>query len=216
MNWKQYRGGQRWLVQESGAIEVEGAGVIRTGGEPLTQRRLLAQHGDAMREAGERFGVPLAWIMGMIPIEAWMNAHKDGGKVADTVSLRREKDYVSDAKTPGEVSAGLMQTLLATAQMMAKKHGLPIPTSARDLYVPRTSILLGTAYMAHQMERYKAGVGGHAFDFVHLTGAYNAGSVIYDKEHGNPYRLITYSPTRTERGIRWHNDAIAVLAELTC
>lgn len=217
MAWKQYKGGRRWRILADGAIEVERQGVLRTGGQPLTMRRLLDQHGDAMREAASRFDVPLAWIMGMIPIEALMRAHKAGGLEADPVSLRHEPGYTSDSATPNRVSAGLMQTLLSTARDMAKRHGLPSPQAARDLYDPRTSILLGTAYMAHQIERYQAGVGGVAFDFVHMTGAYNAGSVRADtSEGGNPFHLVTYSATRTERAIRWHNDALSVLREGGC
>lgn len=214
MTWKQYKGGRRWRVLPDGAIEVEHGGVLRTSGEPLTMRRLLDQHGAPMREASARFGVPLAWLMGMIPIEARMVAHPGGGLEADPVSLRHEPGYASDSETPRKVSAGLMQTLLSTARDMARRHGLPSPQAARDLYDPRTSIMLGAAYMAYQRERYNAGVEGHSFDFVHMTGAYNAGSVRADlSEGGSPFHLVTYSPTRTERAIRWHNDALAVLRE---
>ena len=129
----------------------------------------------------------------------------------DPVSLRHEPGFESDYETPHRVSAGLMQTLLSTAQQMASKHDMPVPSRARELYDPRTSIMLGAAYCAHQREKYDDGVEGFEFDFVHLTGAYNAGGVYFNRD--SPFRLRTYSPTRTERAIRWHNDACKVLDE---
>lgn len=211
MTWKSYRGGVGWRVLVSGEIEVEGEGIIRTGGEPKTMRHLLATHGEDLREAADTFGVPIAWIMGMIPIEAKMRPLKGGGSYPDPKSYREEPGYTSDAETPNRVSAGVMQTLLSTAQQMAAKHGYGRLRAASDLFDVQRSITLGTAYMRHQMDRYSEGVEDHAFDFVHLTGAYNAGSIKHSAE--SRFRLLTYSPTRTERAIRWHNDACAVLAE---
>jgi hypothetical protein len=216
--WKQYNRGRRWRVLPNGAIEVEGAGqgVLRTSGQPLTMRRLFDEYGELMREAAARFNIPVVWIAGMIPIEALMPAHPAGGRRADPVSIRREPGYVSDAQTPNRISAGLTQTLLSTAQNMARRHGLPVPTNHRELTDPRTSIMLGAAYMANRRDAYAGGVEGQAFDFVHLTGAYNAGRMIrvnWEKANPNPFGMITYGQTRTERAIRWYNDALAVLAE---
>lgn len=211
--YKQYQDGRRWRILPTGEIDVQQMGVIRTSGQPLTMRHMLATHGEVMREAAARFDVPIAWIAGMIPIEARMVPLKGGGSSPDPKSYREEPGYTSDAATPHRVSAGVMQTLLSTANDMARKHKMPLLKSAKELFDVRLSILLGTAYMRHQMDRYKGGVEGHEFDFVHLTGAYNAGSIRYNKE--SPFRLLTYSPTRTERAIRWHNDALAVLNEGT-
>jgi hypothetical protein len=171
----------------------------------------MDEQGDHLVLASATFDIPLSWLLGMIPIEARKLRVRGGGVKFDPASLRHEPGYQSDDETPHRVSAGLMQTLLSTAQSMADKCDLDMPTRASDLYDPRTSIMLGAAYCAHQRDRYDDGVEGFDFDFVHLTGAYNAGGVYYNAD--SPYKMRTYSPTRTERAIRWHNDAMAVLTE---
>ena len=141
-----------------------------------------------------------------------MHRADGGGLRPDDVSLRHEPGFKSDIETPHRVSAGWMQTLLSTAQSMAKKYELPSPKRARELYDPYTSLTYGIAYMAHQIERYEGDLDGDlGMDFVYMTGAYNAGSVKHNRD--NPFHLLTYSPTRTERAIRWHNDALAALKE---
>lgn len=210
-DYKSFKGGQRWRVLPDGRIEVEHEGAIRTQGEPLSIRRLLDEHGAVISAACECFDIPLEWLLGMIPIEARKIRASGGGVRFDPVSLRHEPGYESDTETPHRVSAGLMQTLLSTAQSMARKHDLAEPRTASDLYDPGVSVMLGAAYCAHQRDRYAKGVEGHSFDFVHLTGAYNAGGVYFNRT--TPFKLRTYSPSRTERAIRWHNDALAVLKE---
>ena len=73
MTWRQYRNGKRWRVLETGEIEVEGEGVIRTPGEPKTMRNILELQGDAIADICARYSVPVSWVLGMIPIEARMH-----------------------------------------------------------------------------------------------------------------------------------------------
>lgn len=213
MEWSRYANGRGWRIDEQGFIEVEDQGIPRTKGEPKTIRHLLAQYGEYIARARDELGIDPCWILGMIPIEAKMRPRpgKGQGLEADPKSLRHEPGYITDPYTPHRVSAGLMQTLLSTAQDMAKVHGWNVPRFAHQLYDPETSIMLGAAYMAHQAKRYEDGIKGCPFDFVFLTGAYNAGGVYQDMT--NPFHLRTYSPTRTTRAIQWHNDARAVLIE---
>lgn len=70
MTWRQYNGGQQWRTLEDGRIEVRGAGVLTTGGQPLTARAFLLEYGAHSHEAARRFGVPVPWIVGMASIEA--------------------------------------------------------------------------------------------------------------------------------------------------
>ena len=69
-DWKQYNGGRRWRVLASGQIEVEGQGVITSGGRPLTARAFLLEHGDAAHEASRMFKLSVPTIFGMAAIEA--------------------------------------------------------------------------------------------------------------------------------------------------
>lgn len=215
MTWRQHRGGKRWRVLETGYIEVERDGVIRTKGAPTSVRGLRSEYGDLIEAAAAAFAIPVEWIYGMIPIEA---ARLESDRMRfDPVSIRYEPGYIHPSDTPHRVSAGLMQTLVSTARQMAEKYELELrdmdgdlrDVQLGDLLDPHTSLWLGAAYMAHQRDRYAGELdGGNGLDFVYLTGAYNAGSVRTDVN--TPFRLMTYSPTRTERAIRFHNDAVAI------
>lgn len=147
----------------------------------------------------------------------------------DTVSLRYEGEFVSPEDTPGRVSAGLMQTLLSTAREMAEKYPDTAPrnalTGARrkvelgDLLIPELSLLYGAAYMRHLLDRQEQrgiiprlvedGRAAGGMDFVLMTGAYNAGDIRAQDPKGpkaNPFGLLTHGESRTDRGVRWHND----------
>lgn len=222
--WKQYHNSKRWRVLDNGAIEVEGEGVIRTRGEPLTARTFLAEHEAAAREASAKFSIPVAWIFGMACIEA---VRLKNGFSLNPRSIREEPGFVSDEKTPRKVSPGMMQTLIATADAMNKRFALKLDVTREGLFVARTSILLGTAYMRDRADYYKGGVDTgrilaqqpkserilDPFDFVYCIAAYNAGKVYPNMSADYPFKMRTFSPTRTERGIRFHNDMIAVLGE---
>lgn len=222
--WKQYRNSKRWRILDSGAIEVEGDGVIRTRGEPVTARTFLQEHEAAAREASIKFNIPIAWIFGMACVEA---VRLKNGFSLNPRSIREEDNYVSDEKTPNQVSPGMMQTLISTAAAMNKKFGLKLDVTREGLFVARTSILLGTAYMRDRADYYKGGVDTgrvvasvpkservfDPFDFVYCVAAYNAGKVYPNTSADYPFKMRTFSPTRTERAIRFHNDMIAVLAE---
>ncbi len=210
MTWSSYKDSIRWRTLCDGSIEVEGQGVIRTKGEPQSARIFLAEHGDAARAASAQFDIPVAWIFGMACVEA---ARIRGTLSLDPQSLRKEPGYVSDTATPNKVSPGMMQTLLSTAEAMRKKYDLPVVVSRRKLFVPATSILLGTAYMADRRDFYAKGVLGAPFDFAFCVAAYNAGKVYHNPSDDYPFKMRTFSPSRTERAIRFHNDMIAALKE---
>lgn len=261
---RSYAGGRRWRVLEDGRVEVEGAGVITSGGRPQTARLLLLEHGDALRAASSRFDIPIPWLVGMTTIEAIRYASNPRGGFAwdsdrvvkargrglagrglkllaskgvgeeearrlnrlrcDIVSIRYEPGYISPEDTPGLVSAGLMQTLLSTARAVVAEFPDLAPLDRQgksralhlgDLLDPAMSLLLGAGYLAMQREQYKGTIkhlrdgaaAGRGLDFVLATGSYNAGSLrIDDGENPNPFKLVTYSNTRTTRGIQFHND----------
>lgn len=225
--WKQYHNSKRWRILSNGAIEVEGEGVIRTRGEPMTARTFKREHGEAAAEAAARFSVPTSWIFGMACIEA---TRLKNGYSLDPRCFREEPGFVSDEKTPHRVSPGMMQTLISTAQAMNKKFGLKLDTTREGLFNARTSIMLGTAYMRDRADYYKGGVDTgrvlaslpkseqifDPFDFVYCVAAYNAGKVYKILSADYPFKMRTFSATRTERAIRFANDWIAIEGEDGC
>eukprot|EP00899_Mesostigma_viride_P008029 jgi/Mesvir1/17227/Mv07641-RA.1 len=72
----------------------------------------------------------------------------------------------------GEASAGLMQTLLSTAQWLAKDMGynaFGIPT-INDLYRPAVSMYMGASYV-----HYLSGINGHTGSEEFVVRGYNGG-----------------------------------------
>jgi len=195
MTFRRHKGGHGWRILEDGSIEVEGEGVPRTRGEPASMELLLDCHGIVIDATSCRFRIPKATIMAMIAKEA---VRRDG--------LYFEERSKRWEERLGEHSAGLMQTLVSTANAMERKFGLygreiGIP----DLFCPEVSIMLGVAYIRYQADR-RGDV-----DPVLAQAAFNAGGVYETSK--NRWNLRTHSPTRTDSFIAWHNDAIAVLEE---
>ena len=194
--YQRFKGGRGWRYDCDGMIVLEReTEPARTRGEPVTMRTMLADFGDEMREASDLLDVDLANVMTIIALES-VTSH---GVHRDPRSYRweeRVQDY----------SAGLMQTMSATAKQMRKKYTLPVaPISEPVLYVPRVSILCGVAYLRHQQDRY------NTRDVMLLQAAYNAGSLLHTTR--NEWHMRTHSPDRTERAAQWHNDALSVLNE---
>lgn len=188
-----FEGGKQWRLTSSG-IEVENEGVIRSHGEPKTVLTLWEDFGEDILHASWEVECPVDLIVAMIPIEA---ARLPGSLSFDPRSNRFEPGYISDEETPHRRSPGLMQTLLSTADRMAKKIDLDREVTTELLFDPYYSILLGGAYIKHQLDRYGA-------DPVLICGAYNAGSVRHTSS--NDWKIVTYSPTRMDRYVQWYND----------
>jgi hypothetical protein len=187
-------------------VEVEGEGVLRTSGEPLTMRQMREDYGPELDEAAAHFDVPVEWIMAMVTIEA---VRIKGTRTWDPRSYRYES-RIDDA------SVGLMQTLIGTARDMQRRYDLyqGERIDRAFLEVPLHSLMLGTAYMRYQLDRYDDEWGQ---DPVILTGTYNAGSLRLDKPNKdgklNPFMVRTYGPERTHKFLRFLGDAVAVMRE---
>jgi len=188
-----FEGGKRWRLTPEG-IEVEGQGVTRSKGEPVTVTTLWDDYGEDILHASWEVGCPVDMVVAMIPIEA---VRFPGSRSFDPRSNRFEPGYISDEETPHRRSPGLMQTLLSTADDMAERIGLEKEITTELLFDPFYSILLGGAYITRQVERYGP-------DPVLICGAYNAGSV--RKTDKNPWKIRTYGPTRMDRYVQWFND----------
>lgn len=191
MTYQRHARGRGWAYQCDGTIKIEGIdGTPRTKGEPMTMRRLDTDYGEHIEEAAQLFNISNATIAAVIILES----------VPIKGSFSRNPDSYRWEERLGEPSVGLMQTLVSTARAMDKHYHLGLKPNGHTLKDPRTSILLGTAYLARQAERYDT------TDGVLLQAAYNAGGVYTSK--ANEWKLRTHAPDRTERFIRWHNDWI--------
>ena len=98
-------------------------------------------------------------------ITAWAK-HRSLDKYQVAGLIRQESVFNPSAKS-GANAYGLMQLLLPTARLMAKKYGSAYPQSAADLYQPAMNIELGTAYMRDQFDKFGR------IEYVAI--AYNAG-----------------------------------------
>ncbi len=124
------------------------------------------------REEWDIFYPHMAWDQ----IKAWAKTRNlDVYQVAGLI--RQESVFNPTAASPAK-AYGLMQLLVPTAQMMARKHGVTARIAAgSDLYQPALNIELGTAYMREQLDKYGR--------VEYMAVAYNAG----------PGRVVTWRRT---------------------
>jgi len=228
--WNRYKGGNGWRRLENGILlaekpdslveleshELDDGYVYRTHGDPITAWTALQDFGSSLRDASQRFYVPVYVLFAIMAIEA-----KRQGKDRSHFNprcVREEPGYISDEKTPNRVSPGLMQTLISTARGQNKRNrffegydGEIELLTREDLFVPERSIMIGAAYMAYQIERKETDEAGFDDDDpVLLCSAYNAGSVRETTK--NDFHLLTYGGnSRIEKFIAYNNDMIHVL-----
>jgi soluble lytic murein transglycosylase len=101
-----------------------------------------------------------------------------GLDIYKVAGLIRQESVFSPTARSSANAYGLMQLLLPTAQMMARKYGSASPvTAASDLYNTALNIELGTAYMKENLDKYGR--------IEYMSVAYNAG----------PGRVVTWRRT---------------------
>lgn len=80
--------------------------------------------------------------------------------------IRQETVFMSRAKS-GARAYGLMQLLVPTGNLTAKKYGVQRSITEESLYEPRLNIQLGTAYLRDQIDKFGR--------IEYVAAAYNAG-----------------------------------------
>ncbi|MEP6919560.1 MAG: transglycosylase SLT domain-containing protein [bacterium] len=80
--------------------------------------------------------------------------------------IRQETVFDAHARSAAR-AYGLMQVLVPTATLTAKKYGVDRAITAEALYEPRLNIQLGTAYLRDQMDKFGK--------IEYVAAAYNAG-----------------------------------------
>src|SRR5262249_34074985 len=94
-----FPGSVRWRLTVKG-VEVEGQGLVQFREAMLVRAKdLMSKHAEAFAAASQEFGVPIELLMACALTEAAVRNPE--------TSVRKEPGYVSDAKTPGRISAGL-------------------------------------------------------------------------------------------------------------
>ena len=80
--------------------------------------------------------------------------------------IRQETVFMSRARSSAR-AYGLMQLLVPTGSLTAKKYGVERAITEESLYEPRLNIQLGTAYLRDQMDKFGR--------IEYVAAAYNAG-----------------------------------------
>jgi soluble lytic murein transglycosylase len=80
--------------------------------------------------------------------------------------IRQETVFITRAKSSAR-AYGLMQVLVPTAALTARKYGVDRTITAESLYEPRLNIQLGTAYLRDQIDKFGR--------IEYVAAAYNAG-----------------------------------------
>lgn len=80
--------------------------------------------------------------------------------------IRQETVFDPRAKSPAR-AYGLMQVLVPTATLTAKKYGVNRSITAESLFEPRLNIQIGTAYLKDQIDKFGR--------IEYVAAAYNAG-----------------------------------------
>lgn len=187
-----FAGGVRWRLTDQG-VEIEGSGIERTPGNPVTITRIWEEFNNPINDWADFYNVPCALIIAIIATESSGNPR----------AIRFEPRYTSDSATPHQVSVGLMQTLISTARGTLNSNAI----DREFLFVPSNSIKAGTSYIAEQRSRT-------ALDPPKVACAYNAGGVYENQSSGNRWRMRQYpigTSKHCDRFVKWFNDAVFVL-----
>lgn len=182
-----YRDSVEWALAPEG-IRIEAQAPETWGGEPKTVRRIWEAFHVFIDEWSVKFGVPAELIVATIGTESR----------GDPGAIRQEPGYISDEKTPNQVSPGLMQTLISTARAVLGDDTI----SRQWLLEPGNSIRAGTAYIAQQWTVTN-------FDPPKVACAYNAGSIYYNPGEANRWKMKQYpinSSEHADRFVKWFNE----------
>ncbi|MFA6044179.1 MAG: hypothetical protein WC718_04285 [Phycisphaerales bacterium] len=183
-------------------VEIEGAGLARTKGEPRTMRWYWASWAPHFLAASQATSVPTALLMMTVATENGPCILEDGQPFV--VPVRREPGYVDDVKTPERISVGPCHVLISTA-----RGAMGDPSINRAWCMDRgNNILAAARYIAGQ----KAATG---FDPVLVAAAYNAGSIRDARTQprfASRWNIVAYG-NHLDRAAAWYGDACAVVAE---
>jgi hypothetical protein len=203
--WHSRFGGQEWRVTPAG-IELRGAGVQRTAGEPVTMRRVLRHWGDVLRSVAAETGVPLALLMMTVGVEGALRATDAG---INYPALRKEPGYTSDGVTPHRISFGPCHVLLSTYRGIM---GRPRAERAEAMQLAN-NLRAGALFIAagHQLTGWDPILVAARYNSGGLHDASSPASRFHSRWHLRCWVQGAY--VHLDRAAQWYGDAVAVLVE---
>lgn len=224
LHWHSMFNGDPWAYDRGGVYTSLPGNTVktwRTPGAPITVQEILAQFGDAIRQASTAHDVPVELIVMTIATET--SAYRSAGFTGPD-TFRWEQGYVVratgdphlDGREKGDYSAGPMQVLSDTARWMNNAYNQgydnsrdftffknkPNPkTDHIGLYDAETCIDIGTRYIRHNMSL----TGDNP---LLVAAAYNAGGLYPSSQ--NHWRIRSHG-THLDRAAEWFGDACFVL-----
>lgn len=186
-----YQDSVTWALTGAG-IGIAGAPAHGSGGALVTVRTVWTKFGPSTIRWAEQYRIPAELIVATIATESR----------GDPAAVRIEPGYVGDDETPGKVSPGLMQTLIATAREVLRQDDI----DRAWLLDADNSIQAGTACIDRQRRLT-------LLDPPKVACAYNAGGLYHDPSAANRWKMRQFPLGRSSHGdrfVQWFNDCIAL------
>jgi soluble lytic murein transglycosylase len=109
--------------------------------------------------------------------------------------IRQETIFMTRARSSAN-AYGLMQVIVPTGRLTARKYGVDREVTVESLYEPRLNIQLGTAYLRDQIDKFGR--------IEYVAAAYNAGpGRVYQWKTSLPFEMDEWAeevPIKETRG----------------
>jgi hypothetical protein len=161
-----------------------------------TVARVWHDFGSAITRWANHYAVPIELILATICTESR----------GEPAAVREAPGFVSDRVTPQQVSAGLMQLPLATAQEVLPNNRV----TRQWLLDANHAIQAGTAYIARQKPLT-------ALDPPKVACAYNSGSLRWNNASGNRWKMRQFprdTGEHADRFVAWFNACYRLFDQL--
>ena len=182
-----FPGSVRWRITAASGCDVEGVGVELP--DAANMRRAITtttKYASAYSQAAVAARVPVELLIACSLTEATPdNPNTDVDE--QVTCIRKEPGYVSDAQTPGKISAGFCQLLISTARGVMGN-----PKIDREWLLNIDNNLLACGTYIRQKSKQTG------FDPVLVACAYNAGGLYQNDNANNRWRLRQF-PIGTSR-----------------
>jgi hypothetical protein len=207
------QGGQAWRYDNRGvSLQSDPGTIVRSHGEPVTVRAILASYGAEIFGASVKHRIPPELIVMTIATETGdlRSVNFTGPR-----SFRWEPSQTSYSGGPMQVLETTARDLIIRLRLDFSPGDIPphftakpnAPPSINPLYDGEVNIELGTGFISLHQSRT-------GLDPILVAACYNHGSLgRTTPNQANPWGLIT-AGDHLNRSAQWFGDACAVLSEL--